>query len=412
MYKTYSTQIRNLDYTQFGVLRSMCYESARLYNWCLYHTNKQYQDTKTYSNYYENYHVAKENEHYKKLPCVFAQETLKLVDRSFRSFFALLKTSKQDYRHHSINTPKYLPKGSHFVLVGTQRGFSIKGDKINIALGNYWKKEAKIKQISLPFPTQINPKSVKEIRIIPKLNGKYFIFNICYEVEENKLDKEQNTNFLSIDIGVNNLASCYDLNNKKSFIISGKRVKSINHFYNKQRAKIKSTYSKHNVKGETKKLYLITQKRNRRVKDYISKTSKKIIDYCLQNKVGTLVVGHNKGWKDQVSLGKRNNQNFVQIPFGLLMNCLRNKCQEFGLIYKEVAEHHTSKCSFLDFEEPKHQEEYLGKRIKRGLFKTSKGFIVNADINGAANILSKVIGILERGDQVKAALTQPKRFSL
>jgi putative transposase len=143
------------------------------------------------------------------------------------------------------------------------------------------------------------------------------------------------------------------------------------------------------------------------------KTAKHILDYCIENDIGTIIVGRNKGWKQKINIGKRNNQNFVQVPFGYLMSMLEFKCQEYRLKYLETQESHTSKCSAIDNEEVKHHDEYVGKRIKRGLFQSKDGFLLNADVNGAINIArkSKVTAIqFNTVEQIKGILAYPERI--
>jgi len=411
MYKTQVNQIRGLDSKQYQLLRKLCHHSARLYNYGLYNVRKTYDDTKTYLRYEQNYHHCKSNENYQILPSVIGQQTLKIVDRSFQSFFGLVKLKKNDYKDVKISPPKFLPKQGYFQLTIPENGFSIKDGILHIGLSKSMQKQEKIKGIKLPFPKHINPESVKEIRVHPKSKARYFTLEIVYKESEVDLKLNQD-NILSIDIGLNNLATCFDVKNSKSFIISGKPIKAINYYYNKQRAKLQSIKDLQNIKGETRQLFLLVRKRNNQIKDYMRKTAKKIIDYCISNNVGKIIVGHNKGWKQEINIGSKNNQNFVQIPFGYLMNCLESKCTNYAMDYKEVIESHTSKCSYLDNEQVKHHDIYKGIRIKRGLFKTALGLIINADVNGACNIARKVSGDYSEmsSDHIKGVLANPLRL--
>lgn len=413
MYKTQVNQIRGLESKHYKILRKLCFHSARLYNYGLYNVKKQFKETKTYLRYELNYHHCKLNENYQILPSVIGQQTLKIVDRSFHSFFGLIQAKKNDYKDVKISEPKFLPKTGYFQLTVPTNGFQIKGDILHIGLSKTMQKETGIKGIKLPFPEQIQAKSVKEIRIHPKCKARYFTLEIIYEDKEVDL-KLDNGNVLSIDIGLNNLATCFDMKNSKSFIINGKPIKSINYYYNKQRANLQSIKDLQNIKGETRQLFLLARKRNNRIKDYIRKTAKYIIDYCKTNNIGKIIVGHNKGWKQDINIGKRNNQNFVQIPFGQLMSSLESKANNYGITYKEVVESHTSKCSYLDNEPVKYHDNYKGKRIKRGLFKTSIGLLVNADVNGACNIARKVNGDFSEmsDDHIRGVLANPLRIQI
>lgn len=202
-----------------------------------------------------------------------------------------------------------------------------------------------------------------------------------------KLKKNKNgVNSLGIDLGVNNLASITS-DNGLSLIVNGRNLKSINQYYNKELARLHQQYSVQNIK-KGKKLWRLNLKRNNKVKDYLHKVSHFITHLCVSNQIGQVFVGHNKSWKQEVNIGKKNNQNFVQIPFSTLINMLRYKLEENNINLIELNEAYTSKCSFLDNEDICKHEAYCGKRIKRGLFSSNKG-LINADINGSLNILRR-----------------------
>ena len=412
MYKTQSNQLRNLDKKQYKLLQQLCWHSARLYNVGLYTIRQQFFKTKTYLPYPQNYHFCKTNENYQILPSVIGQQTLKVVDRSFKSFFGLLKAKKKDKYECRISIPKYLPKDGYFQLTIPKNGFQIKENKIYIGISQQLKKETGMKNIVLDFPTQINKERVQEIRIIPQQKATFFKMEVVYKIKEKnlKLNKE---NVLSVDVGLSNLATCYDIYNNRAFIMDGKKLKSINYYWNKQNARLQSIKDKQNIKSYTKKQFVLKRKRENRIKDIIRKSAKYILDYYIQNDIGTIVIGHNKGWKQEINIGKKNNQNFVQVPFGYLMSMLESKCEEYGLRYIETQESHTSKCSSVDNEEVKHHKEYVGKRVKRGLFRSKDGILINADVNGAINIArkSKVTAIhFNTVEQIKDIVAYPKRI--
>jgi IS605 OrfB family transposase len=412
MYKTQSNQIRRLNKDQYNLLRKICWHSARLYNFGLYCVRQNFFETKTYLSYPQNYHHCKTNENYQILPSAIGQQTLKIVDRSFKSFFGLLKARRQSKYQSRVSIPKYLPKDGYFQLIIPKNGFQIKGNKIHIGISRQLKKETGLKNIVLDFPTQINKEDVVEIRIIPQQKATFFKMGVVYEIKEQELNLSKD-NVLSIDVGLSNLATCYDVSNNRAFIMDGKKLKSINYYWNKQNARLQGIKDKQNIKGYTKRQFLFKRKRENRIKDVMRKTAKHILDYCIENDIGTIIVGRNKGWKQKINIGKRNNQNFVQVPFGYLMSMLEFKCQEYRLKYLETQESHTSKCSAIDNEEVKHHDEYVGKRIKRGLFQSKDGFLLNADVNGAINIArkSKVTAIqFNTVEQIKGILAYPERI--
>jgi putative transposase len=193
-----------------------------------------------------------------------------------------------------------------------------------------------------------------------------------------------------IDLGVRNLITMGNNIGEKPIVVKGGICKSINQFYNKEMGRIQKIYESQGIKTgkKSKKLF---DKRNRKIKDHLHKVSRFIVDYCSQNDIGTLVIGNNEDWKQNANIGKKNNQNFVQIPFSLLINQIKYKAEEKGINVILQEESHTSKCSFLDNEYIEHHEKYIGKRFKRGLFRSARGIIINADVQGAYNIIKKAI---------------------
>ena len=167
----------------------------------------------------------------------------------------------------------------------------------------------------------------------------------------------------------------------------GKYLKSLNQFYNKESSHLKSL----NKNLSSKKLKSLSKNRTNRIDDYLHKVSKDLINRAVSNDVTSIVIGKNLNWKQEVKLGKVNNQNFVQIPFNKVINMIKYKANLKGIDVIEIEESYTSKCSFFDNEYPCKHESYKGQRVKRGLFKTSLGKTLNADLNGALNIIRKVI---------------------
>ena len=193
------------------------------------------------------------------------------------------------------------------MLIVPRNGFQVKDGKVHIGISLQLKRETGQKTLVLNFPKNVDvTKPIKELRIHPRYRGRYFTLEVVYEVEEQK--KVQSDEVLAVDIGLNNLATCFD--GSRAFIVDGRKVKSINYCYNKTRSKLQTIKDKQGYKHETRRMFLLTMKRNRRIKDYMRKAAKKIMDYALKHEIGMIVVGHNKGWKDEINLGKRNNQNF------------------------------------------------------------------------------------------------------
>ena len=399
MYLTQTNVIRNLTKEQYSMLAEMCRYSNNLYNYGLYCIRQHYFDTKTFLSYESNYHICKENENYNMLQAGVSQQILRVVDRSFKSFFNLIKKAKVgDYRFQDIKIPHYRKKGGMFVLVLQKNAISIRNGYFKIPMSNEFKKSHTVKEILIPFPQRLNDKEIKEIRILPVHNGKFF--KVQYVFEQPYEPKNLNlNNMLGIDLGIDNLATCVPTNGTP-FIMDGRKLKSINQFWNKKKARLQSVADKQGIKGgNTGKIKAITDNRNNMVQDQIRKTARYIINYCIENDIGTVVCGYNKDFKRYSDIGDANNQKFVQIPLGDLRLNLKYLCERYGMQYIEQEESYTSKSSFLDNDVlPEYKAEqpftgsFNGKRIHRGLYQSANGTLINADVNGAANILKKVSG--------------------
>ena len=301
----------------------------------------------------------------------------------------LAKKGKYDYKN--IKLPKYLKKdGFTTLIIGFVR---IKNNKLIIPFSNAYKKMHK--RITINIPPILADKKIKEIRIIPKSNARFFEIQYTYEVEDIQSNLNSN-NALAIDLGINNLCTCVT-NSGKSFIIDGKRLKAINQWYNKQNALLQCIKDKQNIDVKyTNKQINNLRKRNNRVNDYMNKVARKVIKYCLENDIGTIVIGYNREFQKDSSLGKINNQKFVNIPYGKLIDKLKYLSKLYGINIRIQEESYTSKASFFDndnvpmYSNDNNQKYYFsGKRIKRGLYQTSRGYKLNADVNGALNILNK-----------------------
>ena len=406
MYLTIKQELKHLTKQEYLSLKELSHIAKNLTNEAIYNVRQYYFNEGKYLNYEKNYVLLKSSDNYKMLNSNMAQQILKEVDGSFKAFFGLLRLAKKGkHSFKDIKLPHYLPKDSYTTLV---IGFvRISDNKLIIPYSNQFRKGNKI--ISINLPPILADKKIKEIRIIPKANARYFEVQYTYEVKEvqSNLNKD---NALAIDLGINNLCTCIT-STGKSFIIDGRRLKSINQWYNKQNSYYQSIKDKQNINvKQTHKQYCLTNKRNRCVSDYLSKASRLIINYCLNNDIGNIVVGYNETFQKDVTLGKLTNQSFVEIPYGRLRDKLEYLCILYGINYIKQEESYTSKASFFDRDDipvynadnPK-DYSFSGTRVKRGLYKTKNNKYLNADINGALNILkkSKVVDLnilYNRGD--------------
>ena len=305
-----------------------------------------------------------------------AQQILKEVDGSFKAFFGLRKLAKQGkYSFKDCKLPRYLPKDGYTTLV---IGFvRLNGNKVILPFSNGFKKTHKFVEIKIP-PILLD-KKVKEIRIIPKANARFFAIQYIYEAE--CVQRNLNTNnVLALDLGINNLVTAVS-SKGNSFIIDGKRLKSINQWFNKENARLQSMKDKqHFGKKTTDRQRAIAHNRNNKVNDYMNKAARKVIDYCIANDIGTLVVGYNETFQRGSHIGKQNNQNFVNIPYGQLRSKLEYLCKLNGIAFVKQEESYTSKSSFWDkdaipvynADNPK-EYQFSGDRIHRGLYRTAGG---------------------------------------
>ncbi|WP_233434049.1 transposase [Geobacillus sp. FSL K6-0789] len=195
---------------------------------------------------------------------------------------------------------------------------------------------------------------------------------------------------VGIDLGLNNFVTMVNNIGETPIVINGKGVKSINQYYNKQKAYFQSILKKQNGLNWSKRLEKLTLKRNNKIKDFMHKASRYVVDWCVKHNIDTIVIGKNDNWKQEVDLGKRLNQAFVQIPYDMFIEQLQYKCEEVGIKVVLTEESYTSGTSFLDGEAPIKENYDKNRRIKRGLFKSNKGILINADVNGAYNIMRKV----------------------
>ncbi len=381
-----------------------------MYNVGLYSVRQFYFSEGGYLRYESNYHYCKENENYQLLQTDIAQQTLKVVDRSFKSFFNLIQKAKESlYRFEQIRMPRYLKKEGYFPLIIPR--IRVKDGYFNIPMSQKFK--AEYGAVKIPFPERLADKNLKEVRIIPRFDAQFF--EVEFITEEEAKPAVQTDNVVAIDLGLDNLATCVS-NTGSSFILDGRKIKSINQWYNKENSRLQSIKDKQGIKGLTKKQISITVNRNNKVRDYLNKAARYLINWCSKNQISTIVVGVNPGMKQNINLGKKTNQKFVQIPHHSLRLKLKAMCDRYGLAYKEQEESYTSKASFLDGDsipiynaDNPTEYSFSGKRIKRGLYKTREGKLINADCNGAANIglKSNLNGFIP--DRLEASLAMPLR---
>ena len=392
MYLTIKQQVKHLSKEEYNILRELCHTAKNLANEAIYNVRQYYFTEGKYLNYEKNYALLKDSPNYKTLNSNMAQQILKEVDGSFKSFFGLLKLAKKGkYSFRDCQLPYYLPKdGFTTLVIGFVR---LNGNKLILPYSNTFRKTHK--PVEIKIPPILADKHIKEIRIIPKSKARFFEIQYTYKAETIQRNLNKN-NALALDLGVNNLVTAVT-NQGRSFIIDGRKLKSVNQWFNKENARLQGIKDRQGDKRRTtNRQKILSDKRNRQVNDYMSKTAKKIIDYCITHDIGTLVIGYNETFQQNVNMKKKDAQNFVNIPYGKLRSKLEYLCELNSIIFVEQEESYTSQASFWDRDvipvynaDNPQSYKFSGTRIQRGLYRTADGTLLNADVNGALNIMKK-----------------------
>ena len=403
MYKTTKVlQTISNHVVDLSILKAICYHSARLYNVALYSIRQHYFNTNTYLSYNSNYHECKNNEHFKILLSDCSQQVLRTADRDMQSFFRLLILKKSSKYSDRINLPHY--KKQEQVMVCPIQGRSCRIQKngtVAIGLTKEFREKYNISERRILFTIPKNIRHIQqfqEIRIIPIHNGKEFSVEFIYNDTTVK-PQVQGDGYMSIDLGVSNFAACTIFSNSdaRQFLIDGRRLTNINHYYNKKVSELKSEYSKNKsiTDTTTPRMRRLMNGRNNRITDYFNRVCHLLVNTCLSYGVSTIVIGYNKGQKQEINLGKINNQKIVSIPYHKFRQKLEQLCVKHGIKYISQEESYTSKASAIDediipvYGENTDNIIFSGKRIHRGLYCSSDGSVLNADINGSINILRK-----------------------
>lgn len=372
----------------YDMLCDFTHQSKNLYNHANYLVRKEFLETGKWLRYQDLDKILRQDieyPDYKNMPnAQSAQQTLRLLDTDWKSFFKSIKdwSKNKDKYLGKPRLPKYKSKDGKFILVVTNQqikqnenlisfpksfcGFNIKSRCVNLS----------------------NFEKLNQIRIIPQ--NQVFCIEIVYSIYIEDTLLQDNGHYMSIDLGLDNLAAIVTNTGLKPIIINGKGLKSNNQYYNKKKAYYQSIAKQMNDKNYTNRLYRLTLKRNLKIEDSLHKASKFIIDTALSNQITKIVIGNNKCWKQSVSLSKRVNQAFVNIPHQKLIDKISYKAQKCGIQVIITEESYTSGTSFMDSEPPEEKFYNKKRRVYRGLFISNNGASINADVNGAYQIMKKV----------------------
>ena len=373
---------------RFAPIDELAFKSKNLYNAANYVIRQSFVYGWGYINYNEMNRLMKSHQAYKVLPAKVSQQILMVLDKNWKSFFEAVKAYKVDDSKFTgrPKLPKYKDKvKGRNILVYTIQAISSKQLKKGVI---------KLSGTEISIKTQIKPDRICQVRLVPKCDS--YVIEVIYNEPESTLAQIQKEAVASIDLGLNNLVAL--TSNQSGFtplLINGRPLKSINQFYNKRKARLQTQ-----LKGSRKsspRIQRLTRCRHQKIDNYLHHTSRLILDILIAKQIGALVIGKNAQWKTEIDLGKQTNQNFVSIPHARLIEMLEYKARLVGIKVIMQEESYTSRANFFGLDPiPVYGKKdkdavFTGQRIKRGLYKTSVGRLINSDINGSYNILRKAI---------------------
>lgn len=395
-----------------AILEYVCTESNKIYNCAVYYARQVWFKAKRIVGRAELCAEMKHNRHFSAMYVSASQQVCNGVAEAFKSFRKLNKLFWDGRLEQRPKTPTYRKFGL-FTVSYPRRWLKLVGNQVRLPLGKQVKAWFGISEFFIDMPSNLDWQRIKEVRILPR-NGTFYA-EFVYKIDARKVDVDP-SKALGIDHGIDNWLTCVDTVGN-SFIVDGKHIKSLNQWYNKRVADLKEG---HDEFWWTKLLASTTEKRNRQMRDGINQAARIVVNHCLEHRIGTIVFGWNQGQKSGANMGRKTNQKFVQIPTARLKQRIAQLCDLYGIQFIETEESYTSKASALDndeipvFGEKPAEWKPSGKRVKRGLYRTAKNWHVNADCNGALNIIRKVAGTIgiDLMELSRGVLTSPVRIRL
>lgn len=372
--------------------------SKNLYNAANYICRQYFFATGKKYSLTDLYHLIKDSVDYSALPTKVSKQIIKRLVSTWKSYFEAYKEWQQHPAQFlgKPRIPRYKDK--------------IKGRNVVIYYHeSVYKAELKkgvchLSMSEIKIPTKVD--NVVEVRLVPRAT--------CYVVEIVYYKQEQEPSsspyVAGIDLGLTNLVAL--TSNQPGFrpiLINGRPLKSVNQFYNKTKAQLQAQLDEE--RKTSKRIQSLTAYRNRYVDNYLHNTSRRVVNLLQESEIGILVIGKNENWKQNLNIGKRNNQSFTQIPHARLIDQIAYKCQLAGILVVVTEESYTSKTSALDLETPRKHNTYLGKRVKRGLFESQSGIKVNADVNGSLQITRKVFPNAYTVEGIASAAVAPLKVT-
>ena len=365
----------------YSMCDKLCFQAKNVFNYANYIMRQEFIYSKKVIKYGDLNKLIKHSEPFKELGSNSSQMVTQMLCKSWKSFLISVKDySKNPYKYLGRpKLPKYKEKNGRYPCVLTNMQSQIKDGYLYFAF-------KRMKPFNNLIKTKIQGHHMCT-RIVPK--GGCYVLEIVYEKEIQPLDLDK-TRIASIDLGLNNFITIVNNIGEKPIVVNGRGVKSYNQYWNKQMAKYRSIAKKTNKLDWTNRLQRMTDKRNNKMDYFMHCTSKFVVDSCLENNIGTIVIGRNKEWKQESNMSGIVNQHFVQIPYESFINKLKYKCEDYGIELIETEESYTSGTSFLDNEAPIKDNYNKSRRKHRGLFVSNDGTEINADANAAYQIMKKV----------------------
>lgn len=363
------------DFGRF--IDNYCFKSKNLYNYANYIIRQEFIANNNWIRYNKLFEMVKDSEPYKEIGSNVGQGTLRMLDKAWKSFFEGMKSwSKNPSKYLGRpKLPRYRPKDGRYVV-------SLDSNKVKLKNGYVYFAWSPFKPFNNRFKTNAKERII-QCRLVPK--GSHYTMEVVYEIEIPDYS-DTSERIVAIDVGVDNFITMVNNIGEKPIAIKGGVIKSVNQYYNKKKAEFQSELKKINKKDWSKKLQKLSDKRYEMIKYQMHCISKYIIDWCVVHEIDTIIVGHNDNWKQ----GNLGMQNFTYIPYELFFHMLNYKSENVGIRYIENEEEYTSGTSFLDGEEPCKENYNKERRIYRRLFISNKGVEINADVNGAYQIMKKV----------------------
>ena len=397
------------NHPHYAMFCDFTHRAKNLYNHANYIVRKEFVESGDWLRYQQLDKLLKQDvdyPDYANMPTAqAAQQTLRLLDANWKSFFKSIKdwSKNKDKYSGRPKLPKYKPKDGQMVLVTTNQQVKQKGDLLTFpkSFGGF--------TIKPRCSTLDNFERLNQVRIVPQ--NQIFCVEIVYSITINDTPLQDNGRIMSIDLGLDNLATIVTNTGLNPIIVNGKGLKSTNQHYNKKKAHYQSVAKQMNDRHCTNRLHQLTRKRNFKIEDALHKISRFIVDTALANQITTIVIGNNKGWKQSVSLGRQINQSFVTIPHQKLIDKIRYKAELHGIRVIITEESYTSGTSFLDGELPTKGVYDKKRRIHRGVFRSNRGVLINADVNAGYQIMKKVFPN-EFSDGIEGAVFHPVRVNI